>query len=116
MLHLPFPPSVNSYWRTVRIGKSNRTLISEKGRLYRERVLALLGRAKQPFTGRLRLTVEMFPPDKRKRDVDNFLKASLDALTHAGIYQDDSQIDILIVKRLSVHKGGCLKVFIDEIN
>ena len=115
MLNLPFPPSVNGYWRTVRIGKSNRTMISEKGRQYRTRVLESLGFAKSTFTGRLRLTVEMYPPDRRKRDLDNFLKASLDALTHAGIYQDDSQIDILIVKRMTVQKEGLLQVWIDEI-
>ena len=36
---LPWPPSVNSYWRSITIQGSSRVLISEKGRAYRQRVL-----------------------------------------------------------------------------
>ena len=36
MITLPFPPSMNTYWRHVMVGKHPRTLISEKGRIYRK--------------------------------------------------------------------------------
>ena len=37
MITLPFPPSMNTYWRHVMVGKHPRTLISEKGRIYRKK-------------------------------------------------------------------------------
>ncbi len=55
------------------------------------------------------------PPDKRRRDLDNILKAPLDALTHAGLLIDDEQFDeINIVRGLPV-PGGRLGVKIYEI-
>jgi Holliday junction resolvase RusA-like endonuclease len=39
--------------------------------------------------------VDAYPPDRRRRDLDNILKAILDALQHAGCYADDSQIHAL---------------------
>ena len=52
-------------------------------------------------------------PDKRRRDLDNLLKATLDSLTHAGVWSDDSQIDALSIRRFPI--GGMLKVRIEEI-
>ncbi|NBW22487.1 MAG: RusA family crossover junction endodeoxyribonuclease, partial [Caulobacteraceae bacterium] len=40
--------------------------------------------------GSVRVVIEAFPPDRRKRDLDNILKSLLDALTHAGVWEDDS--------------------------
>ena len=52
--------------------------------------------------GRLSMTMTLFPPDKRRRDLDNAFKAPLDALAHAGVYEDDSQIDVLTIRRGAV--------------
>lgn len=38
-------------------------------------------------------------PDRRRRDLDNILKALFDALTHAGLWLDDSQIDFISISR-----------------
>jgi len=40
-------------------------------------------------------------PDRRRRDLDNLLKSLLDAITHAGIWDDDSQ-----VKHLEIREFG----------
>ncbi|MBI1900547.1 MAG: RusA family crossover junction endodeoxyribonuclease, partial [Planctomycetia bacterium] len=65
---LPYPPSINHYWRRV----GERTLISREGRRFRERVLAILAAAgAQPMLGRLSVEVTVFPPDDQRRDVDN---------------------------------------------
>ena len=87
---LPFPPTVNTYWRTFR----GRVLISAKGREYRETVgdQMMLQRMVKHFTKQLKVEIEAWRPDNRKRDLDNLLKAVLDGLTHAGVYNDDSQI------------------------
>lgn len=108
---LPYPPSVNHYWRRVGF----RTLISRGGRRYRRDVVALLaaGRA-APLRGRLELVVHVFPPDDRRRDLDNLQKALCDALQHAGVYADDSQIDRLDVHRGPVVPGGKVVVQITE--
>jgi len=95
---LPWPPSMNHYWRRV----GPRTLISREGRTFRTSVCALLGAGgprRPPAGGRVALAMEAFPPDRRRRDLDNLLKPTLDALQHAGVYEDDSQIDLLVVRR-----------------
>ena len=109
---LPYPPSINHYWRHFR----GRMVTSQEGRAYRTDVCALLaggGFRKPPAGGRIALCMDAFPPDRRTRDLDNLLKASADALQHAGIYQDDSQIDLLLIRRREPVKGGKLAVRID---
>ena len=103
---LPWPPSLNRYWRAVQ----GRMLISEEGRRYRKAVAdaAMLSRWPKHGAKRLTVSIEAWVPDKRRRDLDNMLKAALDALTHAGVWDDDSQIDDLRIKRMPV--GGMLKV------
>ena len=59
--------------------------------------------------------ISLFPPDRRKRDLDNVLKALLDALQHAGCYDDDSQLDDIRIVRCEVRKGGSCVVVITPI-
>ncbi len=66
--------------------------------------------------GRLSVKILVNPPDRRRRDIDNFTKVPLDALTHAGVWMDDSQIDELYVRRLPVKKGGEITVQIEQLN
>jgi crossover junction endodeoxyribonuclease RusA len=108
---IPFPPSVNRYWRSV----NGRVLISAEGREYRRLVMQTLNEP-MPFTCALRVEVHAFMPDKRRRDLDNLMKGSLDSLTHAGVWLDDSQIDDLRVTRKGVEAPGRLEIFIEAIN
>jgi crossover junction endodeoxyribonuclease RusA len=108
---LPWPPSVNHYWRMWR----GRMLISRQGRAYREQVGAILRAAGvTPQPGRLAVHVELYPPDKRKRDVDNSLKAIGDSLQHGGAFHDDSQIVWLLIEKAEVVPGGTVIVRIAE--
>ena len=109
MFTLPYPPSVNHYWRKW----NNRMVISREGRAYRKDVCARLapgmggnGPRKPPSGGRVALAMDAFPPDRRRRDLDNIQKPLLDALEHAGVYEDDSQIDLLLTQRREVTPGG----------
>lgn len=53
---------------------------------------ALLEQRAKRMDGQLSVSLVVVPPDRRRRDIDNMLKAPLDAMCHAGLYQDDSQI------------------------
>src|SRR5262245_55530807 len=109
-LTLPFPPSVNHYWRRVGF----RTLISREGRIYRDRVCRQLARdGVRPLDGPLAVHIEMYPPDRRRRDCDNVFKALLDALAHGGAYHDDSQIEWLSIERCHPVDQGktCIWIF-----
>ena len=120
---LPFPPSVNRYYRSPRSGPlAGRTLISEEARKYRAAVCSLVAESKLggPMEGLLRVSVEVFAPDRRKRDLDNLHKGILDSLTHAGVWGDDSQIDDLRIYRARDDKGaliigGMVKVMVERI-
>lgn len=110
-LELPFPPSVNRYWRHVGMGGGVRVLLSREGRRYKDAVKAAVwarvGEGREPLTGRLVVDVRLYPPDRLRRDIDNFGgKALLDALTDAGVWQDDSQLDELRIRRCAVCPGG----------
>jgi crossover junction endodeoxyribonuclease RusA len=104
-LQLPWPPSVNHYWGQV----GHRRFVGKKGQEFRAKVLqACLEGAVAPLEGRLAVHVSLFPPDRRKRDIDNVLKSLLDACEHAGCYASDSQIDELHIVRLeNLLGGGC---------
>jgi len=102
---LPYPPTVNTYYRRV----GSRTLISKRGREYRQRVAgAVLIQGRVHFAGEIRMRIWIIPPDRRKRDLDNLLKAPLDALEKARVYDNDSQICQIDIERLDleVTDGG----------
>lgn len=96
-LRLPWPPSINHYWRHTKYGH----YISQEGKNYRTVVhYACLTHHKR-FTAddRLCVHIDAYPPDRRRRDIDNLIKSLLDALQHAHVYPDDNQIDKLSIER-----------------
>lgn len=114
VLVLPWPPSVNTYYRSLSKGPlAGRVLISEKGRAYRAETSAIMQRRGLCLpAGRLRVMIDAYPPDRRRRDLDNLLKAALDALVHGGAIEDDSLIDDLRIRRGEVRQGGELRILI----
>jgi crossover junction endodeoxyribonuclease RusA len=111
-LELPYPPSVNHYWRRV----GTRTLISRGGRAFRESVCAILtARKVRPLAGPLAVEVTVHPPDRRRRDIDNVAKALLDALQQGGAYHDDSQIVRLAIEKVEPVPNGKSVVRICEV-
>jgi len=109
---LPWPPSVNHYYRHV----GAKVLISRDGRKYREMIVSRFrSEGVEIFRGPVELSIELYPPDNRRRDVDNSLKCLLDAFTHGGLYEDDSLIRRLIVtKREPMPPDGMAYVRIRE--
>lgn len=113
ILNLPLPPSVNTYWRA----NGKRRFISKEGMLFRENVATYCEENRVPSFGekRLQFQVTLYPRDRRIQDIDNRIKALFDAL-EGWAYDSDSQIDVLIVHRGEIRKGGGCLVMIDEID
>ena len=107
VLELPYPPSMNTYWRRV----GARTLISRKGRAYRKSVCSLLAApGVRPLDGPLEMLIDAYPPDRRRRDVDNLQKPLLDALEHAGVYHNDCQVKRLVTEMFAPLPDGLIVV------
>ena len=92
-LSVPFPPTVN--WMKVSEWAAHR-----QNKAYRKEVWVAAHQLKiRKLRGRLTLTVTLCAPDRRRYDLDNRVKSLQDALKWAGCYEDDSQIDELVVRR-----------------
>lgn len=102
---LPWPPTVNNYY-TVWKG---RKIISKKGKQFKKDclpcIVPIVQKMDAPLVGDLILVIGVVMPDKRRRDLDNLLKPILDALGDYGVYEDDSQIVDLRIKKIDGNKG-----------
>lgn len=105
---IPYPVgiSVNHCWKRV----GNRTYLEPGVRRYRDEVYLALRNERSFNDGAVRLEIGMFPPDKRRRDIDNILKVVLDSLVHASLIEDDSQIMQLYVEKHPPVKDGRLEL------
>lgn len=113
-LRLNWPPSVNHIWRTQKRGAR----LSDEARAYFDATAITIAaqRAGRRFLGRVAVEVMLHPPIRRSRgDIDNRVKACLDACTKGGVWADDDQVDVLIVMRASTTPGGAAVVRIAEI-
>jgi len=110
---LPWPPSVNHYWLRRSDGKGVR--VSGPGVAFREACQwqVKAQKAAHGLTGPLVVDIVAFMPDKRRRDLDNILKALLDGLTHSGVWGDDSQVVDLRIRRADT-VGGMVMVKVAE--
>ena len=140
ILELPWPPSANTYWRSglfptrqqlgrlltaARSGAGPllealhaivpRVMLSKEARKYRTQAAQyclLQNAAGLRLRERLDVTLELTAPTKRACDVDNYQKPTLDSLTSAGVWLDDSQIDRLETIRRTPAKPGWVRVHI----
>lgn len=110
---IPYPPSINHYYGQRGI----RRFIKKDGIAFRGAVANILENSgiKLGTAKRVKLTLEVYPPDRRKRDLDNIQKATLDALEHGGLFLNDSQVDTLITKRMEPTPPGGIDVTMEEI-
>jgi crossover junction endodeoxyribonuclease RusA len=123
-LELPFPPTINHYKNIGRLK------ITKSGKIYQARynspdtmqfycdvINECRHQGIKSFDRKAILSVEidLYPPDKRKRDIDNSCKVLLDALQKANVYEDDTQIARLVIQRKEIKKEGKVLVRIFEI-
>ena len=110
---MPFPPSVNAMWRSFH----GRTILSKRGREYRKFALAILentNASEARITERVSVRITLQPPTERKYDIDNFIKALFDALTHAHFWEDDEQVYHMEVFKGRKITGGLVTLHITE--
>jgi crossover junction endodeoxyribonuclease RusA len=112
-LTIPFPPSVNTYWGF----KGSQRFLTSRAKVFKSAVAAEFMRSGHEGFGdaRLAVTIKLYPPDRRVRDIDNVVKSTLDALCQAGVFADDGQIDMLHVTREQVIKFGAAEIFIQVL-
>ncbi len=114
VLTLPFPPSVNHYWKHIVVKRKDQ----KTGKMYRGIMAQLSGAAERyridvqaeilqkhgviGLRGRLDVHVRCCRYDLREYDIDNYGKGLLDAMEHAGVYQNDGQIDELHLRKIDL--------------
>lgn len=113
-LYTSYPPSVNNYYVKTQRG----IFISQKGKKFRDTLMQdaheQLG-GMIPLPEKVRLEVVAWVPDLRKRDLDNLLKPIQDAMIHANLLVDDSQIDQTFIYRgVKIAPSGSLYIRVSE--
>jgi len=108
---LSWPPSVNHYWAARGRGR----YIAPHARAWHREAWAILQTQRCRYTGPVALYVFAHPPDRRKRDLDNVLKAIQDALVAAGVLQDDYQVVELHALRRPPEPPGRVRVVVEPI-
>ena len=99
---LPYPPTTNHAYFVSR-GRKVKTAIA---RQYAERVWHIVRAERVAMDyqdARLRVSITMFAPDARKRDLANIEKLAVDAV-FAALGLDDSQIDEMLLTRALVDR------------
>lgn len=111
-IEIPYPPSGNHMWKHAR-GKH---YLTDEAKAYYQRVayLILITNGKAGLTEPVQVTCWLYPPDKRKRDLENAWKVISDALTKAGVWEDDSLVRRLIIQWCDPEKGGRVVVNISQ--
>ena len=103
-LILPFPPSVNTYWRHPNKGAfAGKSLISAAGRKFQSAACAAiveqLRRLPKPTSAPASVEIVLFPPDNR---------------IHAGVWEDDSQVKRMLVEWGPVIPEGKVEITISK--
>lgn len=103
-LTIPFPPTLNHdvgrnggrYYKT----DDYKRFQSQVGWLWLKTLPPLWSQ-----TARYSVAIELIYDTKRRYDIDNRVKPILDALTQAGAWKDDSQVDVIVVARGEIDKA-----------
>jgi len=111
---LPFPPTLNDYYGCNRHGGKR---IKNAGLDYRIKVHNVVREQdiRLKLEDKLHVTVILHMPDKRRRDLDNYMKALLDSCTESKVWLDDSQIDRLFILRGDVVPHGAVEMVVQTV-
>lgn len=101
-LQLPLPPSANRLW--VRAQKGMR-----RSDEYTAWLLEAGWTAKTQHPGKVdgpfKVSIHATRPDKRRRDLDNIIKPTLDLMQHPAIVEDDSDCEQVSARWVTAGEG-----------
>ena len=103
---LPYPTVTgNHVWKHTTKGKH---YITTKGRDYFAdvKMAVQMQGAHVGVDQDIRVQCLLYPPDRRRRDMDNAWKVIADALTKANVWADDALIRSLLIEWMEPTKGG----------
>ena len=90
---IPLPPSLNKLWVPRRGAHRGARARSPQYRRWAHVAGSeIRAQSPRPVKGAVRVWLLAGPPDKRRRDADNLLKASLDLLVDLDLIGDDSDV------------------------
>ena len=90
-----FPPSLNELHGGM--VRSQQFYLTKKHKEFRKVVAEAVGDRKIDYD-EVSVSIILCPRDRRRRDIDNYIKAVFDSLTACGFWADDSQVKYLKVK------------------
>lgn len=110
-LTAPWPPASNN----LHFVANRRKVLSREGRDYHATVLAavLLAGSPKVLSERLRATLDVYPPDLRRRDVVNLEKVVTDSLVRAAVIIDDCLIKRWVITERNVFSAGMVVLTIE---
>lgn len=115
ILELPWPPSINKTWAPRKNGRG--MYMTPTAKQWHKDANLLLRYQLGPHTamqGRLKVVMALTPP-KLSGDIDNRIKAVLDALQHAGVMQNDQQVKRLEIDWLDPRPPGYVRLRVMHI-
>jgi Holliday junction resolvase RusA-like endonuclease len=112
-LVLPWPPSVNHMYRPGAAHGSR--ILTDEAKSFRSAVQVLAWQLGRPWLeGPIEMRLDLHPPSRRG-DIDNVAKLVLDSLQHAGFYENDRMVDILILQRHASKTEPAIAVTLESI-
>ena len=106
------PPSVNHAYKAYR----GRVVLSKQAREFKQIVSNSLPEDYTKIIGRVKLEVKFMFKDKRKRDIDNYLKVLIDSIKGVLFEDDDQVYELHVVKEIGcgcAHEG--VQITLDAI-
>lgn len=98
---LPFPPTLNT-----NIGRHGKRYFRDKNYNAFIETVGYLWKINRPRDwnprGFYRVAISLYPATLRRFDADNRIKPTLDALTHAGAWDDDWRVVTAAVRKMPI--------------
>lgn len=107
ILRIDYPPSTNKIWRQAKA--SGKAYLSDKAKQYYRDCSASIRHqldSVKTYCRPVAILIDVYPPDQRKRDIDNLAKPILDALVKGGVLTDDSYVHELRMRKRRHIKYG----------
>ena len=105
-LVLPYPPTVNHMYRRAR----GHLALTPEALAFRHAVrMIAMAQGVTPITGPVAVFLDVYRP-RRWGDLDNLLKATLDALGNGIAYRDDQQVEQITAVRYDDKRAPRIEV------